>query len=1254
MIIMRRNIMGGVLIALSLLMLSNTTVFAAARPTPFAPGETLDPGADSQPCGPADINCFPSPLSTSDEGVTLSLSPLHLNFVGAGVTATQSGATTTVLIAGGSGITSLNGSTSTSQTFAVGTTGSDFAIVTNGGVHTFNIPTASATATRGLLTSADWSTFNNKQNAITAGNLLSFAGTVLNSTALASSSLASSSALALLLSDETGSGGVVFNTSPTFLGVPIFSGGGFNFSIPSTSTIPNNVAGAWSVATSSSGVPLLSIDTTSGSESVVLGAAGAPVVIGSVGQSANLIFQENSLIAGAGAGRTITLGANGDIFNVAVNLGIGTTTPLSPLAVSGGVSIGADYNIAAPANGLIVEGNVGIQNSSPFYALDVGGYINTSGTNGGYKIDGATVLYATTTASYLVAVGPFAGNSLKANATSTDPTSGIYNTVIGYQAMNLSTSTNYSTAVGYRALKNVIAQTSAAGVDAFGYQALLGDTTGLNNAAFGGQALQSNTTGSQNIGVGAQAMMLNTTGANNIGIGYRALNAGVSDTGNVGVGYWALRYATSSSHNNVAIGLQAALGNSSNYTGASGNTVVGANSGFNFSSGVSYNTLLGYQTGYDLTSGTNNTVVGQSKTTGGSITSGSGNILIGNSVISGIVPTGNNQLNIGNLIFGSGLTSSSTLSSGNVGIGSSTPGSILSIGNTNGINFTTATTTFYSTGGINLTSGCFAINGACVTGGGGAYTFAYPLVNTANTISLAFGTTTANSWSAAQTLTSFENFAPASGNVLAKFNNSNFLLASTSGVMSFGLSSGVLVDYATSTAFGYKALQTATSSVLNTAIGYAALSHVQDTTGGLGGVGSGSNNSAVGSFALQNLTTGVSNSAFGYNTLAALVTGTNNTGVGSRSLELTTTGTDNVAIGFRALGNNVTGGGNIGIGSDAGRYNQSPTSTVAIGYQTAGGITATSFAGVAGYTIIGYQAGGRIAPGSQWNTFLGYSAGNLVTSGADNILIGAASTTSNDNLTTGSQNIKIGDNISFASTTANGQLNIQNIIFGTGNLAVGAVVSTGNIGIGTATPSAQLTTTGSVRFANFGAGTLTTDANGNLSVSSDERLKDIQGSFTRGSAAILGLAPISYHWKSETGFDTASLYTGFSAQNVQQYIPEAIGTNKDGFLTLSDRPILATVVNAIKEILARLDGLSTQTTTHKLCLDDVCVTKTELKELLDRQNIMTPPGNPAVVTPSGTTMSPTTDTGATSTPTVTGTQQSSSTAITDVASTTTP
>jgi hypothetical protein len=67
---------------------------------------------------------------------------------------------------GGSGITSLNSLTTTSQTFATSTAGTDFSISSATSIHTFSLPSASASA-RGLLTSTDWSTFNNKESVLT-------------------------------------------------------------------------------------------------------------------------------------------------------------------------------------------------------------------------------------------------------------------------------------------------------------------------------------------------------------------------------------------------------------------------------------------------------------------------------------------------------------------------------------------------------------------------------------------------------------------------------------------------------------------------------------------------------------------------------------------------------------------------------------------------------------------------------------------------------------------------------------------------------------------------------------------------------------------------------------------------------------------------------------------------------------------------------------------------------------------------------
>ena len=68
-------------------------------------------------------------------------------------------------------------------------------------------------------------------------------------------------------------------------------------------------------------------------------------------------------------------------------------------------------------------------------------------------------------------------------------------------------------------------------------------------------------------------------------------------------------------------------------------------------------------------------------------------------------------------------------------------------------NFTTATSTFYSSGGVNLASGCYAINGTCLSaaGLGGLTSVAadYPLTGSGTAgshLSLAFGTSVASSY----------------------------------------------------------------------------------------------------------------------------------------------------------------------------------------------------------------------------------------------------------------------------------------------------------------------------------------------------------------------------------------------------------------------------------------------------------------------------------------------------------------------------
>jgi hypothetical protein len=88
-------------------------------------------------------------------------------------------------IMAGTGITAINSLTGAAQTLVTGSSGTDFAISSVGTAHTFNVPSASAT-NRGLLSSADWSTFNGKQDAITGAASTITTSNLTPSTALVS------------------------------------------------------------------------------------------------------------------------------------------------------------------------------------------------------------------------------------------------------------------------------------------------------------------------------------------------------------------------------------------------------------------------------------------------------------------------------------------------------------------------------------------------------------------------------------------------------------------------------------------------------------------------------------------------------------------------------------------------------------------------------------------------------------------------------------------------------------------------------------------------------------------------------------------------------------------------------------------------------------------------------------------------------------------------------------------------------------
>lgn len=117
-----------------------------------------------------------------------------------------------------SGITTLNGLTATTQTFATGTTGTDFNVSSATSTHTLNIPSSSA-ANRGLLTSANWDTFNNKEPAIATGAVTTYwrgdkSFQTLNQAAVAGLTTADSPTLTGLTLSGLSQGGLLF-ASPT-------------------------------------------------------------------------------------------------------------------------------------------------------------------------------------------------------------------------------------------------------------------------------------------------------------------------------------------------------------------------------------------------------------------------------------------------------------------------------------------------------------------------------------------------------------------------------------------------------------------------------------------------------------------------------------------------------------------------------------------------------------------------------------------------------------------------------------------------------------------------------------------------------------------------------------------------------------------------------------------------------------------------------------------------------------------------------
>ncbi|MDQ1300016.1 MAG: hypothetical protein QG636_684, partial [Patescibacteria group bacterium] len=452
---------------------------------------------------------------------------------------------------------------------------------------------------------------------------------------------------------------------------------------------------------------------------------GATAVLGT-NDSNNLAFE--------------TGGSTRMTFDTSGNAGLGITVPNRTLSINGtlgfaesdgnsiwhvsSVSSALTFTKSGSFDALTISngGNVGIGTTTPGSLLSVAGsayasgFFNTSGITGGYKQNGTTILMASST-NFSILVGDGAGRLLDATglrstavghnalytATSSDnntavgyyalrvTTSGQSNTVVGAQSLQANTTGSYNVALGDEVL---LANTTGSFNTAIGSNTMRNANTGSRNFALGYGALSSNT-GSDNAGIGYLALSTNTSGTDNTGIGYNAFGQNTTGSSNIGIGYTvaltnktgtnnvaigtAALYSNTSATSTVSIGYLAAYGSASYYN--QGSVAIGYQAGRNFATGSDYNTLVGYKSGDGLTTGARNVLLGNSTIAASynQVTTGSNNIAIGNDVA---VPsaTASNQLVIGNLIYGTGLSGTgATLSTGNVGIGTTSPNNKLHV-----------------------------------------------------------------------------------------------------------------------------------------------------------------------------------------------------------------------------------------------------------------------------------------------------------------------------------------------------------------------------------------------------------------------------------------------------------------------------------------------------------------------------------------------------------------------------------------------
>ncbi len=134
---------------------------------------------------------------------------------------------------------------------------------------------------------------------------------------------------------------------------------------------------------------------------------------------------------------------------------------------------------------------------------------------------------------------------------------------------------------------------------------------------------------------------------------------------------------------------------------------------------------------------------------------------------------------------------------------------------------------------------------------------------------------------------------------------------------------------------------------------------------------------------------------------------------------------------------------------------------------------------------------------------------------------------------------------------------------------VSFIIRGDNVGLGMSYPTYQL------QLSSNSAGK---PSSSSWTITSDIRLKNVSGNYTKGLAELLQLQPIVYRYKKDNPLgivETGKDAYGFSAQEVQKVFPEAVG-EKEGYLNLDMHPLLVAQVNAIRELNEKIEAQQKQ------------------------------------------------------------------------------